>query len=318
MTAWMLIAPLLIAIIVFWWVWPTPLALLFQWIERRRGGLRGRRITRGNIEWNYLEGGCGEPLVLLHGFNANCDHFCRVAVHLRQHFRILAPDLPGFGATRLMQDPSFRIEDVATLVLEWLDSLNVHHFYLGGNSMGGYLSAAIAHQAPDRVRGLWLLAPGGLHSAELSAVLKEVAQDRHNPLVVRHRRDFQRLLDYCFVRQPWIPGPLLRFLGRRAATDAVRAQRIFDAMRFESKPLEELIEGLDIPALIVWGRADQVLDVSGIRIVEQLMPRTRSLILPDVGHLPMLESPRLSAEAWVSFTEALARGDDEQSPGEEA
>lgn len=318
MTVWMLIAALLIAMIVFWWVWPTPLALLFQWIERRRGGLRGQHIVRGDVDWHYLEGGHGEPLVLLHGFNANCDHFCRVAVHLRQHFRILAPDLPGFGATRIIQDPSFRIDDLAVLVLDWLDSLNVHRFYLGGNSMGAYLAAAIARQAPDRVRGLWLLAPGGLHTAELSAVLKEVAQDRHNPLVVRHGRDFQRLLDYCFVRQPWIPGPLLRFLGRRAAVDAVRAQRIFDAMRFESTPLEELIKALDIPALIVWGRADQVLDVSGIRIVEQLMPRTRSLILPDVGHLPMLESPRLSAEAWVSFTETLARGDDEQSPGEDA
>lgn len=318
MTAWFLSALLLLAILVFWWIWPTPLALLFQWLERRRGGLRGRRVARGDIDWNYLEGGRGEPLVLLHGFNANCDHFCRVAVHLRQHFRVLAPDLPGFGATRIIEDPSFRIEDLAALVLDWLDSLNLHRFYLGGNSMGAYLAAAIAHQAPERVRGLWLLAPGGLHSAELSAVLKEVAQGRHNPLVVRHSRDFQRLLDYCFVHQPWIPGPLLRFLGRRAAAEAVRAQRIFDAMRYESKPLEELIDGLNVPALIVWGRADQVLDVSGIRIVEQLMPRTRSLILPDVGHLPMLESPRLSAEAWLSFTESLARGDGVQGTGTRA
>ncbi len=309
MTLWILIAIAALITALLWWVWPTPLALLFQWIERRRGGLRSRRSEHDGIDWHYLEGGHGEPLVLLHGFNANCDHFCRVAVHLREHFRILAPDLPGFGATRMLENPSFRIEDMAARVLEWLDAINVHQVYLGGNSMGAYLAAAMARQAPERIRGLWLLAPGGLHTAELSPVMKEVAEDRHNPLVVRHRRDFRRLLDYCFVRPPWIPGPLLRFLGLRAAADAVRAQRIFDAMRYESRPLEELIDGLDVPALIIWGQADQVLHVSGIRIVEQLMPRTRSLVLPNVGHLPMLEAPRLSAEAWLSFAESIARED---------
>jgi len=307
MMTWFLILLPVLVFALLWWAWPTPLALFFQWIERRRGGLRSRRIKGGEIDWHYLEGGHGEPLVLLHGFNANCDHFCRVAVHLREHFRILAPDLPGFGATRMVEDPSFRIEDLAVTVLDWLDALNVHQVYLGGNSMGAYLAAAMARQAPERIRGLWLLAPGGLQTAQLSAVLQEVAEGRHNPLVVRHHRDFRRLLDYCFVHPPWLPGPLLRYLGRRASADAVRAQRIFDAMRYESKPLEEFIDGLTVPTLITWGQADQVLHVSGIQIVEQLMPETRSLVLPDVGHLPMLEAPRTSAEAWLAFTESLAR-----------
>lgn len=307
MTTWFLIVLVALILALLWWVWPTPLALLFQWIERRRGGLSSHRIQRDGIDWHYLEGGHGEPLVLLHGFNANCDHFCRIATPLGAHFRILAPDLPGFGDTRILQDPSFRIEDMATRVLDWLDAINVHEIYLGGNSMGAYLAAAMARQAPQRVRALWLLAPGGLQTAELSPVLREVAEGRHNPLVVRHRSDFRRLLDYCFVRPPWIPGPLLRFLGLRAAADAVRAQRIFDAMRYESMPLEEIIEGLEVPTLVVWGQADQVLHISGLHIVEKLMPRMRSLVLPAIGHLPMLEAPRLSAEAWLSFAEALAR-----------
>ncbi len=307
MMNWLLIVLPLVILGVLWWLWPTPLALLFQWIERRRGGLRSQRIQHDGIDWHYLEGGRGEPLILLHGFNANCDHFCRVSVHLRQHFRILAPDLPGFGATRLHENPSFRIDDMALRVLDWLDAINVHQVYVGGNSMGAYLAAAMARHAPERIRALWLLAPGGLRSAQLSAVMQEVAEDRHNPLVVRHRRDFQRLLDYCFVHPPWIPGPLLRYLGRRASADAVRAQQIFDVMRYESTPLEELIDGLSVPTFVVWGQADQVLHVSGAQIVEQLMPHTRSLVLPDVGHLPMLEAPRTSAEAWLSFTETVAR-----------
>ncbi len=298
----------------FWFVWPGPLGRFFQWAERRRSGLMSRYREQDSIHWHYLEGGHGEPLVVLHGFNANADHFCRVAGLLGAHFRILAPDLPGFGETRFDRLPSFKIEETAARVLSWLDSIGVHRFYLGGNSMGGYLAVAMAQQAPERVRGLWLLAPGGLHSAPLSPVFEELAENRHNPLVVRNASDFRRLMDYCFVRPPWIPGPLIRLLTQRAEENSELAQQIFNDIRFASAPLEELARGLPVPALVVWGQADQVLHPSGARLMEELMPRTRVLVLDKIGHLPMLEAPKTSAEAWLSFADAIARSTEESTP----
>ncbi len=311
MSAWLAISMMaaLLAIVcaLLWWLWPLPLARVFLSLNRRQGRLRSRRVQHGDIDWHYLEGGCGEPLVLLHGFSADAYHFCAVSRPLAAHFRILAPDLPGFGETRLDDGVSFRIEDQAEHVLSWLDRLGVHRFYLGGNSMGGYLAVAMARRAPDRVRGLWLMAPGGLHSAQLSAVLQEVSEDRHNPLVVRDPADFQRLVDFCFVRPPWIPRPLARHLGGRLAQSAVQAQRLFDALRFDSAPLEDLARDLPTPSLIIWGQQDQVLHPQGARVLEALLPNSRVLILPGVGHLPMLEAPRPVAEAWLSFTESQAR-----------
>ncbi len=314
MTLWFLLLALVGVGVLLWRYYPTPLARLFQWTERWRSGLSSRRMVHQDVDWHYLEGGHGEPLVLLHGFNADADHFCRVTTRLRAHFRVLAPDLPGFGDTRLHHEPSFRIEDLASRVLDWLDALGVHSFYLGGNSMGGYLAVAMARQAPERVRALWLLAPGGMHTARLSPVLAEVAQDRHNPLIIRNPADFRRLMDYCFVRPPWLPAPLLRFLAERARQNEGRAQRIFDAMRNDSRPLEELALDLPVPALITWGQADQVLHPSGGNLLVDLLPEARLLIQEGIGHLPMLEAPRLSAEAWLGFAETLARREIAQPP----
>jgi abhydrolase domain-containing protein 6 len=305
MTPWYILILLALAFALLWFVWPKPLARLCMSAERYHGRLRSRRVKCGAIDWHFLEGGHGEPLVLLHGFNADSYHFARVSRHLAAHFRVLAPDLPGFGDTQPGDSLSFRIEDQADLVLQWLDELGIHRFYLGGNSMGGYIAMAMAHRAPERVRALWLLAPGGLHTARLSPVLEEVAEERHNPLVIRNLADFHRLVDYCFVRPIWIPSPLTRFLARRSARSAVRAQRIFDAMRYDSQPLEEFAGDVKAPALIVWGQADQVLNPHGASILEGLMKHTQTLILPSVGHLPMLEAPCTTAEAWVSFTESL-------------
>ncbi len=300
-------ALLLIIAAVLWFVCPGPLGRLAQWAERRRGGLTVRRARHDGVSWHWLEGGQGEPLVLLHGFNGDAHHFARAARHLGQHFRLIAPDIPGFGETRLSQPISHRIEDIAQRLLAWLDHQQVDTFYLGGNSMGGYIAMAMAQQAPERVRALWLLAPGGVHQAPLSPVLQEVAEDRHNPLVVRNRQDFEVLLDYCFVQRPWMPGPLIRHLAHRAHRTCEQSLVIFDAMLHDSPPLEQLADGLTTPALIYWGQDDQVLHPQGAAIIEGLMPHAHRIVVSGMGHLPMIESPRASAEAWLAFTEQLAR-----------
>src|SRR6056297_3676236 len=90
----------LLVLVGLWAFWPAPLARLFRALDRRGGRLKSCRVEADGVDWHVLEGGHGETLVLLHGFNADADHFNRVARHLTGHFRILAPDLPGFGETR--------------------------------------------------------------------------------------------------------------------------------------------------------------------------------------------------------------------------
>lgn len=292
---------------VLWRVWPAPIALTFRALDRRHGRLKSCRVRTGSIDWHALEGGHGEPLVLLHGFNADADHFNRVARYLSRHFRVLAPDLPGFGDTRVDGALDYRISAQADRVIEWMDAADIQRCYLGGSSMGGYIAAEVARRAPDRVRALWLLAPGGVEGVPLSPLFQEISEERHNPLIIRHLADFHRLIDYCFVHPPWIPGPLARFLAARAAGRAVDHQRAFDAIRFDSEALELIVDGLDVPALVVWGRSDQVLNPAGAAAIAERMPSAETLLLPDTGHLPMLENPCTVAEAWTSYTERLAR-----------
>jgi abhydrolase domain-containing protein 6 len=238
---------------------PTPFARLLLALERRACGFASCRQQVGDIDWHYLDGGRGETLVLLHGFNADAHHFVRVGRFLRKRFRILAPDLPGFGQTRYPGELSFDIDAQATRVLDWLDALGIERCYLGGNSMGGYVAAAIARLAPERITALWLLAPGGLQDAPYAELFQEVAAGRHNPLVVRDQADFERLVDMCFVRRPWMPHPIRAYLAKRAAAGCERALGIFAALRFNSPPLESFAAEISTPTLIVWGDHDRVL-----------------------------------------------------------
>ena len=66
-------------------------------MERSAAGLEQKSIEVGKLHIEYLEGGKGEVLLLLHGFGGNKDNWTRVAKYLTPHFKVIAPDLPGFG-----------------------------------------------------------------------------------------------------------------------------------------------------------------------------------------------------------------------------
>lgn len=302
-----LILAVVLLIVLLWRLCPAPTARAILALDRKRARLGSCWIEEGDTCWHVLEGGHGETLVLLHGFNADADHFNRVARPLARHFRILAPDLPGFGATRSRAAVDYRIEAQAERLVRWLDAAGIQRCYLGGSSMGGYIALAVAARWPERIRALWLLAPGGVEKVPLSPLFQEIAEERHNPLVVRNRADFRRLVDYCFVHPPYIPGPLARFLAARSSARAVEHQRAFDAIRFDSPPAEQLADGLEVPALVVWGRSDQILNPAGAQVLADQLVHAEVLMLPDTGHLPMIENPCTVAESWISYTEKLAR-----------
>ena len=66
-------------------------------------------------------------------------------------------------------------------------------------------------------------------------------------------------------------------------------------------PLEVLVKGLPVPTLIIWGTHDRVLHVSGAKILEAVLPNAKAEVMDAVGHLPMIEKPKQTAEAYLRF-----------------
>ena len=82
--------------------------------------------------------------------------------------------------------------------------------------------------------------------------------------------------------------------------------KIFGEVRNQSIPLEKRVAGLKTPTLIVWGDQDRVLHVSGAEILHKLLPNSQVVIMHGVGHVPMLEQPRQTAEDYLAFRKTLA------------
>ena len=286
---------------------PAEFAAFAMESRRSLAGLHRDEMNIPGFHLVYLEGGEGEPLILLHGFGADKDNWTPVSRHLSHDFRIIAPDLPGFGESDKPATADYSIEGQVQHLAAFVQALHLDRFDLGGSSMGGRIAAVYASAHPNQVHTLWLLAPAGVASAKPSELAQLIQSTGSNPLLVKSPEDFQRLLAFVFVHQPRIPRPVLDLLARRAVDNYALDQQIF-ATDQHSPPLEPQIKGLSIPTFITWGDHDRILDVSGAAVLQKLVPHVRVDILPDVGHAPMLETPRRTAEGYLAFRQRAAAG----------
>jgi abhydrolase domain-containing protein 6 len=294
---------ILLGLVGFYFLFPGATFDLLRKAERITGGLKQHSISVERLRFEYLEGGKGDVLVLLHGFGANKDNWTRIGKYLTPHFRVIAPDLTGFGESSPALDNNYSISAQVERVKAFVMALGIKSLHLGGSSMGGNIAGAYASKYPEEVKSLLLIAPGGVASSEPSEMYLRLKEGKPNPLVAENIEDYERLLDFVFVKRPFIPRPIKKLLIQEAIEHQPLNRKIFKQLHSsrDVQPLEILLKGLPIRTLIVWGSQDRVLHVSGAKILEKVMPNAKAVVIYAVGHLPMIEKPKETAELYLSF-----------------
>jgi pimeloyl-ACP methyl ester carboxylesterase len=288
----------------FFYLAPEKTTKLLIDIERKRSGLMRKEITLpGELHYVYLEGGQGEPLVLLHGFGANKDTFIRVARFLTPHYRVIIPDHIGFGESSHPQNANYSAGVQAVRIRTLAQALGVTKLHLGGNSMGGQISMMYAALYPDEVESLWLLDPGGVWSAPSSGLREIIVKTGENPLMARSKDEFAKIFAFVMADPPFIPRPMLNVIAQERIHNYELEKRIFKEITAD--PAEKYVTGLKTPTLIVFGDKDRVINPATAEVLHRLMPRSDVIIMSGVGHLPMLEQPRKAAGDYLKFRAAL-------------
>ncbi len=270
----------------------------------------------GGMRVHWRDEGCRDcpAIVLLHGSNASLHTWEALVAELGGEYRIITYDQPGHGLT----GPHPRDDYTAGGMFEALNAVanaaRLDHFYLGGNSMGGWIAWRYALAYPERVDGLFLIDAGGapLRDGETAPPLNLGFRLMRNPLL---RPFIAQITPRSIVRQSLLDTmavdeivtesmvdrywELLRFPGNRRAT-AIRTTA--DREEASAERLGEIVE----PTLILWGREDQLIYATAAKTFNERIPDAEVVILDGVSHIPMEEAPVATANAIRRFLEARA------------
>lgn len=303
---------LLTSLIVFVTIYiVTPTASLFDLVvgvERKMSGLTLKHVSVDDLDIEYLRGGAGEPLVLLHGFGADKDNWNRLAKYLVDDFDVISIDLPGFGNSTRDINLNYDLHTQVLRLDKILAELGVKQFNLAGSSMGGYIAANFAAQYPQKVKNLWLISPFGVATAEPSEMFRNVKQGASPVVLPKTKAEFLMLLDFLFVEPPFIPAPMVNYLAAQAEARAELNNKIYeqihrmsDGVPHPESPLEQVLANYTGKTLVSWGEQDRILHVSGAQVLKQKQPNIKLNIIQQMGHLPMVEKPKISAETFLTF-----------------
>ena len=278
--------------------------LLLNWareLERKAAGLEERRVLVGRHEIAYLEGGKGEPVLLVHGFAANKDTWTRFARSISPLHRVLALDLPGFGESTFFEYVLYGIAEQAERLKRFTEALGLEKYHIVGNSMGGHIAARHTVMFPERVLTLALFDSAGVQCPIPSEMERRMYTGEPNPLLAGGAGEFDRMIRLVFSVPPYIPKMVKRLLVEEARRHKLSNEIISNQLAAETEALTPDLPKIKAPTLVLWGDRDRVVDVSCVEVFRRGLPSCTAVIMKDCGHMPMLERPQDTAAHYEEF-----------------
>lgn len=245
--------------------------------------------------------GSGPPIVLIHGLGGTFRYWLESARYLAEHFRVLVPDVPGFGGSDPAAYP-FSMSAAGERVLAACEQIGAQRPVLVGHSLGGPIATLAGAHTPERVGGVVLISTTGISPQR--------AWRRHVLLPVLHRalrdpRPWENLLGshawmrgIVFMKMLARPRELDPFTARMLVGGASLARQLGDSIEASlACDLRDTLRQLELPLGVVWGEHDETVSIVDAGLVQRLRPDARARIVPRAGHLPMIEYPQAFARA---------------------
>jgi pimeloyl-ACP methyl ester carboxylesterase len=276
--------------------------------------VRDRRVMVDGVNLQYLEAGSGPPLLLVHGHEQSATSWRWVIPVLARTHRVLALSLPGHGESAPAVAGYATGRDLAPLVSDFLDTLEVGALHVVGNSVGGAVVLRLALADPARIRTLTLVDSAGL-GRDVHPLLALNTLPMIGELAIMISRmpggDVGRTsmsTAMLFARPSRVPAEFFteqHALGRRPGqleASTAMARALFD-VNGQREVLLDQLPALTTPTLVVWGGCDYVLPASQAQAAVDRLPHGRLALLADCGHLPHVECPDRFADVlseWLA------------------
>lgn len=270
-------------------------------LESNLSGLEAKKADIGEMEMSYyIHANANKPtLIMLHGYSSDKNVWIRFAKHFTDDYQVVIPDLAGHGDTPYDESWSYSMPAQAQRVVALMNVLGIEQAHIIGNSMGGFLTATLAIHYPQHTLSAVMIDAAGVMSPEPSDLYKMLEQG-HNPFLVQNRKEFDQFFDMTMHQRPFMPDIVIEAVSNKYISRRHQLEKIFNDFS-QSDTVENDLDKIIAPAMVWWGDKDRLLDVSAVPVWEAGIPNVQTHIFKDVGHMPMMEVPKDSAQVYHDF-----------------
>jgi len=268
-------------------------------------GLRTNTIHIENDYLEYVEGGKGPTVLLVHGFQAEKASWTTYIKKLIGKYHVIAIDLPGHGGSSLPESLKFNLQSVADHIEKFVHKLDLKKFHLVGSSMGGGLCAIYASKYPEHLLSLSLINPLGVGFDEKSEFFALVDQGK-NLFFPESIADLDELSHY-------LTGRALKMgtFSKHCLLSYMTQKRPFYERAFKdlwtSVPLDETLRKIQTRTLLIYGKQDRLLHPSSYKKYAENLPNPKVCELPKGTHVFTNEELDKSITQLETFLEESVR-----------
>lgn len=285
-----------------------------EWVDDELFPFESRFVELDGNVVHYVDEGSGPILLMLHGNPVWSFVYREVIVALRDRFRCIALDFPGFGLSTGAPGYRYRAQDHAELLVSFLDRMDLSQLTLVGHNWGGPFGLYAAEQRPDRFERLilantWAWPLNGDLSSEM------FSRGMGNPVGRALIQRFNLLVDYFIPSahkrrklseaekahyRKAMPTPERRHPCAVLPGEIIGARKFFNDLADQLSAIEKL------PTLIVWADADPIFNDKYRERFEATFPNHTTTVLHGVGHFLQSDAPAEFSEAIETWWAELA------------
>ena len=254
-------------------------------------------VEENNIR--YLDfGDSDKTLVLIHGLGASAERWEKIIPDLQKDFRVIVPDLIGFGQSdKPLVD--YTVDFFSEFLKKFLISINVPSIFMIGSSLGGQVAAAFTSKNNEMVKKLTLVSPSGMmkHStraldAYIMAALYPNEQSAKMAFEVmsgpNKEVDSRTILE--FVQRMKLPNAKMAFMSALLGLK-------------EAQVISHVLEQIRVPSMVIWGKEDPVIP---IKYSTEFVSKIRNCsfhFMNGSGHTPYVDNPKQFTQHVLTFFE---------------
>ena len=254
------------------------------------------------IDCAYSIDGEGPPLFLIHGIGAARNTWRYAMPVLREHFTVITYDLRGHGTSPVPATP-FGLDELVADLERVRKRTGIECAHFAGHSLGGMIGPAYARKHPDRVLSLGLLSTAAFRTEDDSAKVwgvVEAMEEKGIPQVLATLTD-RWFTDAFIAANPDIVQARMEQVIATAPDIFLNVFRIYAGTE-----MAPWLHEITVPSLVLTGANDGGCNPRLNRLIDQALPNSQLVILPDYKHSLLLEAGPEVAENLVRFMESLS------------